>query len=221
MERGIEQYLIVFVIMFVALADLLLGWFKRRMGKGGPTERESPPVFVEEDEEEREFLARIEREMVLKKQQDDRARAEEQRARAERVLAQRADGPQGGEDRIQAQRAEAQQKREEFMQSQRAEAQQGRDDRRLQRPREAATRTTQVPDVLQRPDPLIQAPRRAATAARDKGPARGDRSRGRSAIALGATRGGTALFGSTDDLRRAIVLREVLGPPKALADDRG
>lgn len=220
MERGIEQYLIVFVIMFVALADLLLGWFKRRMGKGGPAERESPPVFIEDDEEEREFLARIEREMVLKKQQDERARAEEQRAREERVLAQRSEGQVGAEDRIQAQRAEAQQKREELMQAQRAEAQQGRDDRRLQRPREAATRTTQVPDVLQRPDPLIQAPRRGAMAARDKGAARGDRSRGRSPGALGASRGGAALFGDKHDLRRAIVLREILGPPKAIADDR-
>jgi hypothetical protein len=200
-ERGIEQYLIVFVIMFVALADLLLGWLKRRMGKGGSAERESPPVFVEDDEAEREFLARIERELVLKKQQEERALAAEQRAH---------------EERIQAQRAEGQQVRDERMLAQRNEEQQARDERRLQRPREAATRTVQLPDVLQRPDPLVRIPRTSAMSTRGRSSVRGGRPDGWLSMVRGGRRGGTAFVGSKDDLRRAIVLREVLGPPRGL-----
>jgi len=45
MERGIEQYLIVVIVMLVALADLLRGWFKRRGGKNDPTEFELPSEF--------------------------------------------------------------------------------------------------------------------------------------------------------------------------------
>jgi hypothetical protein len=200
-ERGVEQYLIVFVIMFVALADLLLGWLKRRMGKGGPAQRQSPPVFVEDDEAEREFLARIEQEMVLKRQQEESALAAEQRAR---------------EERIQAQRAEGQQVRDERMLAQRNEEQSARDERRLQRPRDAATRTVQRPNVLLRPDPLIQIPRSSPISARGTGSARGGRPGGRQSTARGAKRGAAALLGSKADLRRAILLREVLGPPRGL-----
>lgn len=204
MERGIEQYLIVFVIMFVALADLVLGWLKRRMGEGGPVERESPPVFVEDDEAEREFLARIEQELVLKREQEESALAAEQRAREERIQAQRAEGQQG---------------RDERMLAQRNEEQSARDERRLQRPREAATRTVQVPDVLRRPDPLVRIPRSSPITTLGKGIGHaggtGGRPSARKSGARGATRGGASLFGGKDDLRRAIVLREVLGPPKA------
>ncbi len=33
MERGIEQYLMIAIVMVVALADLLRSWLKRRTGQ--------------------------------------------------------------------------------------------------------------------------------------------------------------------------------------------
>jgi hypothetical protein len=62
-NRGIEQYFIVFVVIFVALADLVLQWIKRRAGSGAPPARQPDVVLMEEAEEDEEesLLQRMER----------------------------------------------------------------------------------------------------------------------------------------------------------------
>jgi hypothetical protein len=130
MERGIEQYLMIAIVMVVALADLLRSWLKRRAGQGGPVELEAPQEL---------------------------ARAPE-------------------------------------------------------------------PQVLRRPDVPAPIPHATSMAARERSSAQAVQRAGRLTTARTPVRATTRattlsvapLIGSRSDLRRAIVLREVLGPPKGL-----
>lgn len=72
------------------------------------------------------------------------------------------------------------------------------------------------PEVLLPPEPVVRVPRVVAVAPRERRPVRGAQHGLRQPTARAAKSAVAPLFGSRADLRRAIVLREVLGPPKAL-----
>lgn len=138
MERGLEQYLVIVIVMLVAVADLLRGWLKRRMGKSDPAEMEAPSEF----EAPMEFDVPIEFE-----------------------------------------------------------------------PRPE-------PAIVLRPAPPVLVPRASSIPPRGNSSVQGSQQgaqRGmRQPAARVIERAVSPLIGSRSDLRRAIVLREIVGPPKGL-----
>jgi hypothetical protein len=138
MERGLEQYIVIVIVMLVALADLLRGWLKRRMGKGDPAELEAPS----------EFEAPMEFDVPME----------------------------------------------------------------FEAPPE--------PVIVLRPAPPVHVPRASSISPRGRslgqGGQRGAQPVARQPTARVIKRAVSPLIGSRADLRRAIVLREVLGPPRGL-----